>query len=197
MPLLPTAVAMLLAGCGGPTVRSGAEANPNAARGLLTVAAAQGQPVPLVIDTLPPSYPAGPAEVAGTATAAVAWLGARFTPVALEAADPSSRRVVFRFEDIPRTPAAVCSAAPSRGGLPPSPPRLYAVFCNGAQPVADVDGTAAGNQPSEATELVTTVTNRLFPGEGSGYSSFPGVSLGVGIGSGGGWGWGLGGGLSF
>jgi hypothetical protein len=79
------------------------------------------------------------------------------------------------------------------------PPRLYAVFCNGAQPVADIDGTAAGNQPSEATELVTSVTNRLFPGEGSGYSSFPGVTLGVGVGSGGGgnWGTGVGGWFSF
>lgn len=189
------ALALLLAGCGGPTVRSGPEANPSAARGLLSLAAADGEPVPLVIDTVPPSYPAGPAEIAGTATAAVAWLGARFRPVRLAEADPSARRVVFRFEDVPRDPRAICSADPPRGSLPAGPPRLYAVFCDGARPVADVDGTAAGTRPSEATELTRTVTNRLFPGEGSGYSYLPGVSLGVGIGSGGGWG--LGGGLHF
>lgn len=188
-------LALLLVGCGGPSVRSGADANPNAARGLLSIEASDGRPVPLVIDTLPPSYPAGPAEVAGTATAAVAWLGARFTPVDLEDADPSSRRVVFRFEDVARDPAATCGANPPRSSLPAPPPRVFAVFCDGARPVADIDGTAAGSQPSEATELTRVVTNRLFPGEGTGYSAVPGISLGVGVGSGGGWG--LGGGLHF
>ena len=73
--------------------------------------------------------------------------------------------------------------------------KLYAVFCDGSRPVADIDGTAAAAGPSAADELVTLTMNRLFPGDGSSYSAFPGVSLGVGIGSGGGWG--LGGGLSF
>ncbi len=62
--------------------------------------------------------------------------------------------------------------------------------------MAVVSGTAAAEGPSAADELVVTSMNRLFPGEGSGYSSsFPGVSLGVGIGTGGRWG--LGGGLHF
>ncbi len=55
--------------------------------------------------------------------------------------------------------------------------------------------SAAAERPSAADELVVSSMNRLFPGEGSGYSSFPGVSLGVGIGTGGRWG--LGGGLHF
>jgi hypothetical protein len=193
--LLPLGLALVLAGCGGPKLRTGAEANPSAARGLLVAASSQGEPVPLVIDTVPPSYPAGPAEIAGTATAAAAWLGARFTPVTQLAAESDRRRLVFRFEDVPRNPELICSASPPRGGLPPAPVRLYAVFCDGARPVADVDGTAAGTASTDAVELVTTTVNRLFPGDGSGYYAFPGVSLGVGIGSGGGWG--LGGGLRF
>lgn len=188
---------LLLAGCaGGPSVSTGGGADPNAARGLLTVAAALGQPVPLAIDALPPdAFPGGPAPVAATATAGVAWLGARFAPTALTAADPNVRRVVFRFEDIPRSPAAVCSAAPPRGPLLPGPPRLYAVFCDGARAVADVSGAATGPRPSDGTELVAAVVRRMFPGQGSAYSAVPGISLGVGIGSGGGWG--LGAGLGF
>ena len=196
---LAAAALVTLAACGGgPSVRTGGGADPDAARGLLAAASAQGQPVPLVIDTLPPgSYPAGPPEVAATATSAVAWLGARFTAVTAEAADPNQRRLVFRFEDIPRSPAPVCSASPPRGPLPMPPPRLYAVFCDGARPVADVDGTATGPNPSAGTDLVRSVTQRMFPGQGSNYTSVPGLSLGVGIGSGGGWGSGVGVGIGF
>lgn len=187
---------LLLASCAsGPDVSTGSEANPNAARGLLAVAAQDGQPVPLAIDSLPVSaYPAGPAAVAATATASVAWLGARFAAQNLGEADPNARRVVFRFEDVPRSPAAVCSASPPRGPLPPGPPRLFAVFCDGARPVADVDGTATSEAPSAGDELVTSVTQRMFPGQGSNYYAVPGVSLGVGIGTGShrGWGWGSG-----
>jgi hypothetical protein len=102
---------------------------------------------------------------------------------------------VFRFEDVPASPAEMCAAAPPQGKLGPPPVRLYGVFCDGQRPVADVVGTASGTTPDDARELVTSVTRRLFPGSESGYSYFPGVSLGVGVGSGGGWG--LGGGLHF
>lgn len=187
--------ALLLAGCGGPRLRSGAEADPSAARGLLVASSATGEPVPLVIDTVPRAFPTGEGGIAGTATAAVTWLGARFTPTDLRAADPERRRVVLRFEDVPRNPSVACAASPARGAVPPEPVKLYAVFCNGPRPVADIDGTAAAPGPSAADELVTLSMNRLFPGEGSSYSSFPGVSLGLGVGSGGGWG--LGGGLRF
>lgn len=187
---------LLLAACGGPRLRSGSEADPSAARGLLVATSATGEPLPLVIDEAPSrAFPTGPGGIAGTATAAVTWLGARFAPTDLRAADPDRRRVVLRFEDVPRNAALACAAEPVRGGVPPEPVKLYAVFCDGARPVADIDGTAAGDGPSAADELVTLSMNRLFPGDGNRYSAFPGVSLGVGVGSGGGWG--LGGGLFF
>ena len=149
-----------------------------------------------MIDTVPPrAFPAGAAGVAGTASAAVTWLGARFVPTDFSADDPARRRVVLRFEDVPRNAALTCSPSPPRGLVPPEPVKLYAVFCDGSRPVADIDGTAAATGPSAADELVTLTMRRLFPGDSGSYSAFPGVSLGVGIGSGGGWG--LGGGLSF
>jgi hypothetical protein len=193
--LLPTLL-LLLAACGGPRLRSGAEADPSAARGLLVASSATGEPVPLAIDAAPSrAFPTGPDGVAGTATAAVTWLGARFAPADLRSADPDRRRVVLRFEDVPRDAALACSPKPPRGAPSPGPVKLHAVFCDGPRPVADVEGTAAAEGPSAADELVTLSMNRLFPGEGSRYSAFPGVSLGVGVGSGGGWG--LGGGLHF
>ena len=188
--------AAALAACGGPDVSTGPDANPSAARSLLVAAAREGQPVPLVIDTTPPSFRGGASEVAGTATATVSWLGSRFQPVGPSGVDPRSRRLVFRFQNVPPDPGAVCSANPPRGSLPAPPLRLYGVFCDGQRPVADIAGTASGSDPSDANQLVAAVTNRLFPGSETGYSSyFPGVSLGVGVGSGGGWG--LGGGLHF
>ena len=76
------------------------------------------------------------------------------------------------------------------------------MFCDGTRPVADATGTAAGQGTQAADQLVTAVTDRLFPGNNStaGYSNgLPGMSIGVGVGSGG-WGnndWGLGGGMFF
>jgi hypothetical protein len=194
-PALPLALALSLAACGGPDVASGPAANPSAARGLLVGAAAEGRPVPLVLDTVPTAFPGGAAEIAGTATSAVSWLRARFEPVGMSGADPDRRRLVFRFEGVPRDSFAVCAGSPPRGSVPPPPLTLYAVFCDGQRPVADVDGRAAGTKPEDASRLVAAVTSRLFPGSDTGYASFPGVSLGVGVGSGGGWG--LGGGLHF
>ncbi len=186
----------LLGACGGPRLRTGSDADPSTARGMLVAASATGEPVPLVVDTVPSrAYPVGAPGIAGTADAAVTWLGARFAPTDLRAADPDRRRVVLRFEDVTRNAALACSANPPRGAVPAEPVKLHAVFCDGTRPIADVDGTAAEPGPSAADELVTVSMNRLFPGQGSRYSAFPGVSLGVGVGSGGGWG--LGGGLHF
>ena len=195
LPLLLGLAALALAACSGPSVNTGPGANPSAARGLLVAAAAEGAPVPLVVDAAPPDFVGGAAEIAGTASRAVAWLGARFEPVGLGTTDPTRRRLVFRFEDVPASPVEMCAAAPPQGKPGPPPVRLYAVFCDGQLPVADVVGTASGTTPDDTRALVTSVTQRLFPGSEGGYSSFPGVSLGVGVGSGGGWG--LGGGLHF
>lgn len=195
------ACAMLAACSSGPQVNSGPQANPSAARGLLAATSTVG-PVPLVIDTVPPAFAGGPLEVAGTASNAVAWLGASFRPVEPGAADLAARRVVYRFDGTAADPTAICTDATPAGGVPPSPPRLTAVFCDGARSVADVSGTATGTDSTAANQLVTSVTDRLFPGGNSeaGYSrGVPGVSLGVGVGSGG-WGhsgWGLGAGLGF
>ena len=108
---------------------------------------------------------------------------------------------MFRFETVPPDPAAVCAGTGSEGPLPPPPARLFAVYCDGARPVADVTGTAAADGPAAADALVASVTNRLFPGNSAaGYSNgIPGVNfgLGVGHGSGGGSGWGVGSGLFF
>jgi hypothetical protein len=187
------AIALLLSACGGPQLASGTDANPSAARGLLVATASQG-PVPLAIDTAPPTFPGGPLQVAGTASDAVSWLGARFEPVDLGAEPADSRRVVFRFEQVPPDPAAACAGTLGPSSLPPGPQRLFAVYCDGARPVADVTGTAEGDTPADADRLVAAVTDRLFPGRSeAGYSrGFPGVSLGVGVGSGGGWGLGTG-----
>jgi hypothetical protein len=194
--LAPLALMLPLLACSGPSLDTGPTANPSAARGLLVAAAAEGRPVPLVIDRVPPVFPGSAAEVAGTATGSVASLRARFAPVPAGSVDPGQRRLVFRFEDVPRDPFAVCSASPPRGNLGVPPVQLFAVFCDGARPVADVAGKASGSDAEAASWLVAAVTSRLFPGGGdTSYSGFPGVSLGVGVGSGGGWG--LGGGLHF
>lgn len=193
--------AVLVTGCSSdPNVTTGPTANPNAARDLLVATAAQG-PVPLVVDKAPPALVGGPLQIAGTASNATAWLGASFTPVASPAADVTQRRVVFRFETVAPDPAAVCAGTAGEGTLPPPPARLFAVYCDGARPVADATGTATDDGTDAANALVASVTNRLFPGNSTaGYSnSAPGLSfgLGVGRGSGGGTGWGVGSGLFF
>ena len=198
--LLAAATGLLAACSGGPELRSGPQANPSAARGLLAAASTQG-PVPLVIDVAPGAFAGGPAQIAGTASNAVAWLGASFAPESPGAADPARRRVVFRFDGTAADPNDVFTSTGSAAGVPPSPPRLLGVFCDGPRPVADVTGTATGTDVAAADELVTSVTDRLFPGSSeAGYSrGAPGLSLGVGVGSGG-WGrsgWGVGGGLFF
>ena len=194
------ACAVLAACSSGPQVDSGPQANPSAARGLLAATSATG-PMPLVIDTVPPAFAGGPLEVAGTASNAVAWLGASFRPVEPGAADLAARRVVYRFDGTAADPATICTSAIPGTGVPPSPPRLTAVFCDGARSVADVSGTATGTDSAAANQLVTSITDRLFPGNSeAGYSrGIRGVSLGVGVGSGG-WGnngWGLGAGIGF
>lgn len=184
---------LLLGACGGPRVELGAQGNPTAARGLLVAAATEG-PVPLEIDTAPPGLAGGADEVARIATAAVPWLAQRFEARPLGTVTPTQRRLVMRFESVPRDPSATCSGAPPRGSLGPPPATLLAVFCDGARAVADVTGTAPGAEPADTERLIRAALDRLVPGS-TGYSSFPGVSLGVGVGSGGGWG--LGGGLHF
>ena len=200
-PRLLVALAALLgtAACaGGPQVATGPQSNPSGARGILAAASTEG-PVPLVIDTVPATFPGGASQIAGTASNTVSWLGASFTPK--QDVPTDQRRVVFRFSDIIRDPASTCSAQPTPG-TPPSPPlQLFAVLCDGTRPVADATGTAAGDSVTAGDQLVAAVTDRLFPGNSTtGYSnSVPGVSVGVGVGSGG-WGnngWGLGGGLFF
>lgn len=205
IPVTPRTVAALAAlllttGCAsGPQVATGAQANPSGARGLLAAASTQG-PVPLVIDQVPGDFPGGALQIAGTASNSVAWLGASFKPD--DAAALDQRRMVFRFSDPIRDPATTCAGSPSPGMLPSPPLQLFAVFCDGTRPVADATGTAAGPGTQAADQLVTAVTDRLFPGNNStaGYSNgLPGMSIGVGVGSGG-WGnngWGLGGGMFF
>lgn len=205
IPVTPRTVAalaalLLTAGCAsGPQVATGAQANPSGARGMLAAASTQG-PVPLVIDQVPGDFPGGALQIAGTASNSVAWLGASFKPD--DAAALDQRRMVFRFSDPIRDPATTCAGTPSPGMLPSPPLQLFAVFCDGTRPVADATGTAAGPGTQAADQLVTAVTDRLFPGYNSaaGYSNgLPGMSIGVGVGSGG-WGnngWGLGGGMFF
>lgn len=193
--LAPAFVALAVAACaGGPSVQTGAGANPSAARGQLVAAAADG-PVPLEVGRVPPVFRGGPTEVARIASQAGEWLGARFVPIPY-GASPAQRRLVFRFDEPAGSPAEICAGRAAPGRLQTSPPRLRAVFCEGTRPVADVTGVAEGPDLQAADRLVTASLDRLFPGRtGNGSYGFPGVSLGVGVGSGGDWG--LGGGLHF
>jgi hypothetical protein len=193
---IPTSLAVVaLSACaGGPDVSTGPDANPSAARGLLVAAAADG-PVPLEVDSVPPVFAGGVAEVARIATQGGAWLGATFVPMPYGQGS-DRRRLVFRFAEPSGSPAEICAGTAPTGALPPPPPRLLAVFCDGRRPVADATGTADGPELADADRLVGAVMDRLFPGRaGDYYYSYPGVSLGVGIGSGGRFG--LGGGLHF
>jgi hypothetical protein len=186
-----------LAGCAsGPQVATGPQANPSGARGILASASTQG-PVPLVVDTVPVAFPGGASQIAGTASNSVAWLGASFTPQQNVPTD--RRRVVFSFADLIRDPATTCSTTPTTGAVASTPLQLFAVMCDGTRPVADATGTASGDGVAAADQLVTAVTDRLFPGNSTtGYSTpVPGVSIGVGVGSGGGGNWGIGTGLFF
>jgi hypothetical protein len=198
--LLPAAALLAvlgLAACGGgPDLAAGRDADTSRARGLLVAAAADG-PVPLEVDSVPPAFAGGVAEVASLASERASWLGARFTPAPFGAGS-DRRRLVLRFEDAAGGPDQACASASPRGVVPPPPARLTAVFCDGPRPVADVTGTASGPAPADTDRLVTASIDRLFPGRDGGSSSgygFPGVSVGVGLGTGGRWG--LGGGLRF
>lgn len=197
-PVAATLLALLLAACaGGPRLATGPDANPSAARGLLVSAATQG-PVPLEIDSPPPAYAGGATEVAQVAGQAVSWLQARLEPAPLGSVPRDRRRLVFRFEDVAADAAAVCAGDAAVGAVPAGENSLYAVFCDGQRPVADVRGTAEGSDQEDTDRLIRATMARMFPGADSqgGYGfGYPGVSLGVGIGSGGGWG--LGGGLRF
>jgi hypothetical protein len=186
-PALALALLLAVGACaGGPLVATGPQSNPSGARGLLAAASVQG-PVPLVIDAVPADFPGGALQIAGTASNAVSWLGASFTPNPQAPLD--GRRVVFHFADPIRDPATTC-AGKLGPAAPPAPAlQLFAVFCDGTRPVADATGTAAGSGPAAGDQLVAAVTDRLFPGNSTtGYSNaMPGISLGVGVGSGG-WG---------
>lgn len=190
---------LAMAACSSaPDVTTGVQSNPSGARGLLAAASTEG-PVPLVISNIPPAFPGGASQIAGTASNSVSWLGASFKPSVDDATD--RRQVVFNFADRIRDPAATCAGQDRGGGVAGDPLQLFAVFCDGTKPVADATGTASGAGTTAADQLVAGVTDRLFPGNSTtGYSNpMPGVSLGVGVGSGG-WGsngWGLGGGLFF
>jgi hypothetical protein len=187
-------LAVTLAACGGPSVRTGADADPSAARGQLVAAAAAG-PVPIEVDSVPPVFTGGVTEVARIASQAGNWLNASFTPSPYGMGS-AQRRLVFRFEEATDGPAAVCAGTAPHGPLPPGPPKLHAIFCDGPRPVADTTATAEAADLAAADRLITASMDRLFPGRtGDSYYGFPGVSLGVGVGSGGGWG--LGGGLHF
>jgi hypothetical protein len=173
---------------GGPRINTGQGADPSAARGQLVAAAANG-PVPLEVDRAPPVYEGGAPEVARVASRAADWLGARFAATPLgEASD--RKRLVFRFEDTPGTPAETCAGKAPPGRLPPLSVKLNAVFCDGPRPVADATGTADGTDLAATDRLVTATVDRLFPGRtgGGSYYGYPGVSLGgvigLGIGSG-------------
>ena len=115
LPLVRSTVAfgwlLAAAACSsGPQVTTGAQSNPSGARGLLASASTQG-PVPLVISDIPPVFPGGASQIAGTASNSVAWLGASFTPATEVATD--RRRFVFNFADRIRDPATTC-AGPTR-----------------------------------------------------------------------------------
>ena len=190
-------VSLGLSACAsGPQVATGPQSNPSGARGVLAAASTAG-PIPLVVDAVPMDFPGGASQIAGTASNAVSWLGASFTPQRNVATD--QRRLVFHFADQIRDPATTCATAPSTGGVPSTPLQLFAVMCDGTRPVADATGTASGDSVGAAHQLVTAVTDRLFPGNSTtGYSTpVPGVSIGVGVGSGGGGNWGIGTGLFF
>ena len=190
---------LAIAACSsGPQVATGPQSNPSGARGLLAAASTQG-PVPLVIENVPPVFPGGASQIAGTASNSVSWLGASFTPA--QAVATEQRRVVFNFSDRVRDPATTCGDKQTGPGTSMEPLQLFAVFCDGTRPVADATGTASGPGTTAADQLVAAVTDRLFPGNSTtGYSNpVPGVSIGVGVGSGG-WGnngWGLGTGVFF
>ena len=96
---IPTSLAVVaLSACaGGPDVSTGPDANPSAARGLLVAAAADG-PVPLEVDSVPPVFAGGVAEVARIATQGGAWLGATFVPMPYGQGS-DRRRLVFRFAE--------------------------------------------------------------------------------------------------
>jgi hypothetical protein len=191
---LPAAILLALAACTGPGVSTGPGADPSTARGLLVGEAAKGT-VPLEVDSVPPVYKGGAAELAEVASRAVDWLHVHFDPVPFGSAT-DRRRLVLRFEHAAGPAADICAGVAPRTSLPPPPVTLHAVFCDGHRSVADATGTARGTDLEATDRLVTAVMDRLFPGRSGGpYLGFPGVSLGVGVGSGGGSHWGVGTGI--
>jgi len=106
----------------------------------------------------------------------------------------------MRFAQIASNdPAALCTGGPGGDAAGLSPARLQAVLCDGARPVSDAIGIAAGPTPEDTERLVRRTTAALLPSYSNGGWGFPGVSVGVGVGgSSGGVGVGVGGiGLGF
>lgn len=203
--LVPAALAALaLAACAQQPNVSPGPGNLREAGRVLLMAAASG-PVPLVVDQPPAGLAPGDplAEVARLAReGAKDWANVTFAPTTDLMASAERPRVVMRFAQIASNdPAALCTGASGSDAAGLSPARLQAVVCDGARPVSDAIGIAAGPTSEDTERLVRRTTAALLPSySGSGGRwGFPGVSVGVGVGGGsGGVGVGVGGiGLGF
>ncbi len=150
--------ALVLVACAGePQVqRAGGPGNASA-RKLLAEAVKAG-PVPAVILGAPATLP--PARSAQLAAQGISGLDVRFAPVA---SPPAGTHLVLMFDASPAlTGQAACTATEPDGAISERP-RLAAVFCRGAEPIAEVQGMAAGTDTRAIERLIWQSTGRLFP----------------------------------
>lgn len=162
-------VALALASCAAePEVRALGGPSHGSARKLLAEATKAG-PVPAVILGAPATLP--PARAAQLAAQGISGLDVRFAPVA---AQPPGPHLVLMFDASPAlTGEAACTAAQSDGAISERP-RLAAVFCQGTEPVAEVQGTAAGTDTRAIERLIWQSTGQLFPDD---YADTYGLNL--------------------
>ena len=147
---------------------------PPGVRGMLAAASTQG-PVPLVIDHIPADFPGGALQIAGTASDAVSWLGASFTPderAAIERKRSCSvlptlsairwRPVLAGRLQQPR-PLRRCSClpssatAPGRWQMPRAPPQVPAR----ARAIGWLRPSPTGSFPATAPPAIRLDSRRL------------------------------------
>lgn len=161
--------ALVLASCAGePQIQRLPGAADVSARGLLAEAAKAG-PVPALILGAPATLP--PARVAGLAASGISGLDVRFAPIAAPTAGP---HLVLLFDPPPALTGREACLATASDGATGERPRLAAVFCRGGEPVAEVEGSAAGPGTRAVERLVWQSAARLFPDD---YADTYGLNL--------------------
>jgi hypothetical protein len=155
-------VLALLAACADAWVRRPDRSEARTARQLLEAQLAE-QPLPIRVVQPPPGLTSG--EVRDLAVRGVRGLTVRHVPLSGQGEGPppaGGRYLVLWFEG-PLTADRACGRAPVEPAERSGPPRLLAVYCDGATSIASASGEAGGPGRYATERLIWQTTGNLFP----------------------------------